>query len=130
MSEMKSKYTEYFNEIVNSRVEGFTFCGMRGCIESPVAFDGIYVEATWGIIVHLENKKSIVFTWCEDNQLGDPFFACVSPIDAFMNIDSLALQDATSLIPWKNYVDQSVSNIAIHTYPTNYRNPEKWHDVT
>ena len=129
MNEMQNNYTKQLDELINSRVKGFTFCGMAGCNESPVAIDGIYVEATWGIIIHLANKNDIIITWCEDKKVGDPFFTCVKPTDAFIDIDSLEPQDATGLFPWSNYVDQTISKIATHTYPTNYGNPDRWHDV-
>jgi hypothetical protein len=126
---MQNNYTKQLDELINSKVKGFTFCGMAGCNESPVAIDGIYVEATWGIIIHLANKNDIVFTWCEDKQVGDPFFICVKPTDGFIYIDSLESQDATGLFPWSNYVDQTISSIATHTYLTNYCNSDRWHDV-
>lgn len=57
MNEMQNNYTEKLNELINSKAKGFTFCGMTGSDESPVADDGIYVEASWGIILSDPNAR-------------------------------------------------------------------------
>ena len=129
MKKLPQKDGKLLQAIINSKVKGFTFCGMKGCEEPPVHQSGKYAESTWGIIIHLENNNDVVLTWGEDKSVGDPFFVHLIPTDEFITIDSLELQVVSEYSHWNKYIDKKVANAKVHFYPTNYSDPDSWHDV-
>lgn len=129
MNELPEKDRQLLKSVINSKVRGFTFCGMKGCDEPIVHKSGKYAESTWGIIFHLENNNDVVLTWGEDKNVGDPFFIQLNPTDEFTTIDSLEPQVVTEYHPWDEYINKKVTSATVHCYSTNYKDPNSWHDV-
>jgi len=87
--------SELLKRITNSKVVGFTFCGMKGCNESLAHKNGKYSEATWGVIFHLEHKTDVGFTWGEDSKVGDPFYIHLVQSEKLTELDSLETRTAS-----------------------------------
>jgi len=120
--------TELLKFVMNSKVRGFTFCGMKGFNESIVHQSGKYAESTWGIIFHFEENKNAILTWGEDKEVGDPFFIDFKPHNDFINIPS-ELKNVTEYSPWSRYINKVISSANLHCYLTNYNDANSWHDV-
>jgi hypothetical protein len=129
MNNLPENDIELLNSLTNSKVRGFTFCGMKGCDEPIIHQNGKHAESTWGIIFHIENSSDVVLTWGEDKKIGDPFFVHLISTDNFTTIDSLELKVVSKDIPWNKYVNKKVSGTKVHCYRTNYNDPDSWQDV-
>ena len=121
--------SELLKRITNSKVVGFTFCGMKNCNESLAHQNGKYSEATWGVILHFEDKTDVGFTWDEDSKVGDPFYIHLIQAEKLMESDLLETQTASRCHPWSKYVGKYVIKATVHSYQTNYRNLESWYSV-
>lgn len=96
---------------------GITLCGMRLCGEQFVPPGDLgYHGLTWGIIIYFEGCNPLVLTWGEDFSIGDPFFIDVVEEKIILRIDTLELQDVSSLVPWNSYVGCSLKMFYVYSY--------------
>lgn len=129
LTKLPAKDIELLKGATNSKVVGFTFCGMKDCNEIISHKNGKHAEATWGVIFHLENMSDIGFTWGENSKIGDPFHIHIIPAKDLTEIDSLETQEASKSPPWRQYVGKYITKTIVHYYQTNYSNLESWYNV-